>query len=245
MLRSRFRTGVVSLRAAPDRRIVRVSTAHAILQQRTVGGIVHIGFYDRRIDAKAAAVRHPRPLRHLNDLSMQLLDDLGAQRAGDLQDRLRIRHFVGVNAGERAIDQIRPHLLFQVVVAPVEQVLQDQHPNHDLRRCPRPAASTTLRPSRLERLRDDLNHGLVLEQRVDPPQPVGPQLVTIGQQHFEETPLALTASDHARSFVACMRINIGTLIRTGKRSKAKRSVTRRSHRSMNHNDLTRPFFTGK
>ena len=39
---------------------------HAILQQRAVGRIVHIRFYDRRIDAKAAAVRHPRTLRHLH-----------------------------------------------------------------------------------------------------------------------------------------------------------------------------------
>jgi hypothetical protein len=62
-----------------------------------------------------------------------------------------------------------------------------------------------LRPSRFERLRDDLNHCLVLEQRVDAPQPTGPQLVAIGQQYFEQTPLALTASDHARSFEARVR----------------------------------------
>src|SRR4029450_13965424 len=39
-----------------------------------------------------------------------------------------------------------------------------------------------------------------LERGVDPSQPVGPQLVPIGQQHFEQTPLALFALNHARSF---------------------------------------------
>ena len=65
---------------------------------------------------------------------------------------------------------------------------------------PEPSATPTLRPARLERLRDDLNHGLVLEQRVDLAQPVGPQFVPIGQQDFEQTPLALSALNHARSF---------------------------------------------
>jgi hypothetical protein len=119
-------------------------------------------------------------------------------------------HFLGIDPGEGAIHQIRAPFVFQVVVAPVEEMLQDQHGR------PRPTAATTLRPSRFERLRNDFNHGLVLEQRVDSPQPVRPQFVSIGQQHFEQTPLALAASDHARSFETCMHINIGTMIRTGK-----------------------------
>ena len=46
-------------------------------------------------------------------------------------------------------------------------MLEDQHPNDDLGRCARAATAATVRPARLERVRDDLNHGLVLEQRVD------------------------------------------------------------------------------
>jgi hypothetical protein len=45
----------------------------------------------------------------------------------------------------------------------------------------------------------------VLEQRIDPSQPLGPQLVAIGQQHFEQNALALSTLDHAHSFDACMR----------------------------------------
>jgi hypothetical protein len=79
-------------------------------------------------------------------------------------------------------------------------MLQDQHPNDDLRRRPRTAAPPTLRPARFEGLRDNLNHGFVLE-RVDLSQPVGPQFVSIRQQDFEQTSLSLSALNHARSFV--------------------------------------------
>src|SRR5262249_39089172 len=68
----------------------------------------------------------------------------------------------------------------------------------------RPEASTaaTLWPSLLKCLCHDVNHRLVLERGIDATQPVGPQLVPIGQQNFEETPLALSALNHARSFAA-------------------------------------------
>jgi hypothetical protein len=78
------------------------------------------------------------------------------------------------------------------------------------------SATPTLRPPSFERLGHDLNHGVVLEQRVDLAQPVGPQFVTVGQQHFEQTPLALSALDHARSFEAFVSPNIGTMIHAGK-----------------------------
>jgi hypothetical protein len=62
------------------------------------------------------------------------------------------------------------------------------------------AASPTLGPTVFERLSHHVNHGLVLERGVDAAQPIGPQLVTIRQQNFEQTPLALFALNHARSF---------------------------------------------
>jgi hypothetical protein len=128
----------------------------------------------------------------------------GPRRAGNLQNRLGVRHLARIDAGKRAIDQVGADFLLQVVVAPVEQVLQDQHPDHDFGWRAGTSAATTVGPPGLQCLRDDLNHGLVLEHGVDAAQPVGPQFVPIGQQHFEQTPLALSASDHARSFEALM-----------------------------------------
>src|SRR5438094_5221244 len=96
-------------------------------------------------------------------------------------------------------------------ITPVEQMLEDQHPNDDLRRRARPAAAPTLRPPRLERLRDDLNHRVVLEKRVDFPQPVGPQLVPVRQEDLEQIALALSALNHARSFTEGSRA--GSVVR--------------------------------
>ncbi len=90
--------------------------------------------------------------------------------------------------------------MLQIVIKlQIEQMLQDnQHPNDHLRRRARTRPRrSTLRPPCFERLGDHLNHGFfyVLEQCVDLAQPVGPQFVPIGQQNFEQTPLALSALD--------------------------------------------------
>jgi hypothetical protein len=163
---------------------------------------MHVRFYDRGVDPKSAPVRDPGTLGDLDDLAVKLLDDVRPERARDLQDRFRVRHFSRIDTGEGAIDQIRADLALEIVIAPIEEMLQDQHPQHDVGWCPRASTPPTLRPARLQRLRHRLNHGLVLEQRVDTPQPVGPQFVSVGQRRFEQTPLALSASDHAHSFEA-------------------------------------------
>src|SRR5262249_21110707 len=190
--------GITQRRTRPFHRSRQHS--HAILQQSTVGRIVHIGFYECGVDAKAAPVRDPGTLCDINDPPMQLLNDLRAECLRNLQDGLGVRYFLRINARERAIDQIRPDLALQVVVAPVKEMLQDEHPQYDLGGRAETPTVLALRPPRFGTLRHRFNHRFVLEQRVDPPQPIGPQLVTVGQQHFEQTALALSALDHARSF---------------------------------------------
>ncbi len=143
----------------------------------------------------------------------------GPSAPRDLQDRLRVRHLARINAREGAIHQIGADLALEIVIAPIEEMLQDQHPQHDVGRCPGAPAAPTLRPARLERLDDRVNHGLVLEQRVDPPQPVGPQLVPVGQEHFEQTALALATLNHARSFDE--RSRAGSVVRRIDRGNAE------------------------
>jgi hypothetical protein len=57
----------------------------------------------------------------------------------------------------------------------------------------------------------DVNHGVVLEERIDLAQSVGPQLVVIGQQNFEQTSVALSSLHHACSFDQQSRA--GSLVR--------------------------------
>jgi hypothetical protein len=48
--------------------------------------------------------RDPGTLGDLDDLAVQLRDHVRSERARNLQDSLRVRHFARVNAGEGAID---------------------------------------------------------------------------------------------------------------------------------------------
>ena len=120
MSRKRFRTWPgASPSTALARCILRVST-------RTPWDS-DIGFYDRRIDAKAATARDPCPLREVDEPSTQIGDDVPAQCLGNPHNGLRIRYGVDANPYERAIHEVGPHLLLQFVEAPVVQVFQDHY----------------------------------------------------------------------------------------------------------------------
>ena len=112
---------------------------------------------------------------------------------------------------------------------------------------PETAATPTLRPPLLERLRHDLNHRVVLEQRVDLAEPVRPQLVTIGQQNFEQTPFALSSLNHARSFDESRAGSVVRWIdrRNRKIGRIERSVTAGRRPSVPVSDLRGHFFTAK
>jgi hypothetical protein len=87
--------------------------------------------------------------------------------------------------------------------------------------------------------------GFVLERGVDPSQPVVPQLVPIGQQHFEQTPLTLFALNHARSFEESSRA--GSLVRQiGRRNRRiERLVTPGRRPTVQFSHLRVHFFTAK
>ncbi|HZY41488.1 MAG TPA: hypothetical protein VFF59_05750 [Anaerolineae bacterium] len=109
-------------------------------------------------------------------------------------------------------------------------------------------AMPALRPARLERVRDDLKHGLVLEQCVDLAQPVRPQFESIGQNDFEQTPLPLSALHHARSIAASSRP--GSVVRSIDRRNRRigridHLVTVGRRPSVPVSDLRGHFFTAK
>ena len=114
--------------------------------------------------------------------------------------RIIVRHIAGVDPREGTVDKVRANFVLQVVIAPIEQMLQNQHPNYDLGWRSESPPAPTLGPPFLQCLRDHVNHGVVLEGSVDSSQPVGPQLVAIRQQNLEQTPFALPTLNHARSF---------------------------------------------
>ncbi len=57
---------------------------------------------------------------------MDLLDDLGAQRHGELTQRLGIGYLLSAYPSELPIHQVRPHFALEYLVTPVADVLQEQ-----------------------------------------------------------------------------------------------------------------------
>jgi hypothetical protein len=116
---------------------------------------------------------------------------------------------------------------------------------YDLRGGTEAPAAATLPPARFEALRHDFNHAFVLEQRIDLAQPVGPQFVPVWQQDLEQTSLALSALNHARSFAETSRA--GSVVRQINRRnrRMKRFVTAGRRRSVQCSHLRGHFFTAK
>lgn len=121
-------------------------------------------------------------------------------RTDPWQTLLSKLHVVGVKTREPAIYEIAPHLAFQVVVASVEQMLDVQHPNDNLGRCARSTASWTLRPPRLESAcattsiaaSPSSSSSIFRSQSGHSFRPA---------TRFEQTPLALSTLNHARSLL--------------------------------------------
>jgi hypothetical protein len=99
-------------------------------------------------------------------------------------------------------------------------------------------------PARLQTSRHRLNHGFVLEQRVDFAQPIGPQLVPIRQQDLKQTALALATLNHARSFDEITRGQCSTTDRSGQR-RMTHSFTAGRRLPVPFNELRGHFFTAK
>src|SRR6516164_6434200 len=106
-----------------------------------------------------------------------------------------------VGAAERPVHQTAADRPLALVEGPVEQVLQDQHPEDDLRRRPEAPPAPALGVAPAQGL-DHLIHQLVIrEHLVDRAERGVPELVAVGQQHLDQATLDERASDHGSSVV--------------------------------------------
>ena len=113
--------------------------------------------------------------------------------------RLRVRDAFTVNAAERAIDQASPDLSLAFIEAPVGEMLEDEHPQHDgggrAQSAPAPALGMTLRQG----LRHAIDEDIVVKERVDPPKGGVPQFVAVRQEDFDEAALPVRSPHHGAS----------------------------------------------
>jgi hypothetical protein len=103
---------------------------------------------------------------------------------------------LALDAAERAVDEVGPDLALALVKAPVEEVLEDQHAQDHRGRGPRAAAARTLRRAPRQRLNHQVHESLVVQLGVDALENGVPQLLAIRQEHLDEAPLRMRATDH-------------------------------------------------
>ena len=109
---------------------------------------MNVGLHHRGVHAHAAAGHDAMALCQGDDPGMNLFNHLRSQSLSQPPQSLGVGHLRGADVGELAVHQIAPHLPFQVGKTPIPDMLEQQHPQHDLGGCtpspPRAAVRATL-----------------------------------------------------------------------------------------------------
>jgi hypothetical protein len=121
------------------------------------------------------------------------------QQVRQADQGLGVRNAFAVDPAEGAIDQAPAHLPLTLIEAPVVQMLEDQHPKHDIGGSPQSATALTLGMALGQRLGDAIDQALVIKQRVDASERGIPELIGVGQEHFHETALPVRSPHHGAS----------------------------------------------
>src|SRR5512144_3182453 len=173
--------------------------AHAIREQGAVRRVVDVGLHDRCVhahplapdDAPFPADRH-QALEHL-------LEYGPIQQMRKADERLGVRDALAVDPAEGAIHEAAAYFALTLVEAPVVEMFEHEDPEHDRRRCAEPSASLAQRMPCRERSGDPIDEDLSIEDRVDLPESRIPELVAVGQEHFQETALPVRSPHHGAS----------------------------------------------
>jgi hypothetical protein len=118
---------------------------------------------------------------------------------GQPDQRFGVRDPLAIDPAEGAVDQAPPHLPLALIEAPVVEVLEDEHPQDHGSRRPQSAPTPTLRMTPRQRLGDAVDESIVVEQRIDLSQDGIPELIAVGQEHFNEAALRVGPPHHGAS----------------------------------------------
>ena len=190
-----------------------------ISQQRGVRRIMNVGFDDRGVDAEAPAADHPARAAQPHESSEDVLEHAFVQKLRQPDQRFRVGDPFAVNPAERAIDQTPSDLALALIKAPVGEMLEDQHPQHDGGGRSQSAPAPTLGMASRQRLRHTIDEDIIVEQRVDLPKGGVPQLVAVGQEDLDEAALPVRSPHHGASDEA------DRVSRVARAAKPRRSLT--------------------
>src|SRR5207302_10484169 len=83
---------------------------YPIPKEGAVGRVVNVGLHHRGIHTEPAAANDPLLARNGDHAGVDLLDDLRAERQGELAKRLRVGNLLRPHPSELPIHQVRAHL---------------------------------------------------------------------------------------------------------------------------------------
>jgi hypothetical protein len=129
----------------------------------------------------------------------ELLERRPVEDLGEPDQGLGVRDPLALDPAERAVDEVGPGLTLALIEAPVEEVLEHEHPEGDRGRRARAAPPRAERPTPREGLHHDGEQALVLQLGVDVPEHGIPELLPVGQQDLDKAPLRVRDSNHGVS----------------------------------------------
>jgi hypothetical protein len=152
--------------------------SHDIFAKAAVGRVPDVGLDHRRVPRRGlprVVDAHPAPGGHLlldcdfDDVVEHLAQHRRIEELSQPHHGLRVGHLAAIDAAEAPVHETAVHLALELVVAPLPQVLERQHPQHHLGRRAAATATRTLREAAPQHAKDFVDQRLVFEQHVDLP----------------------------------------------------------------------------
>ena len=172
---------------------------HPVGQQRAVARIVDVRLDHGRVDPQPSAAGHAPPPGDLHQPLQEGLERVRLEELRQADERLGVRHALAIDAAEGPVDEAAPDLALALVEAPVAEMLEQEHAQDDGDGRPETPATAAQRVSAAEGGFEQVNEGIIVQDLVDRPELGVPELVPVGQQHFEDAALRIRATDHGPS----------------------------------------------
>lgn len=156
-------------------------------------------FDDRRVDAHFATSGDASCSGHLDDALEQGTQAVALQKLAQAHHRLGVRHRAAVDPAEVSVHEVAGDLPLELLVAPVLEVLEHQHPQRHLGGSAEAAAPTALGETSPHRFENAVDQRLVVQDPVDSTkhrihQPL--RVRSPEQNRIPEATLAVSAPNH-------------------------------------------------
>src|SRR5579863_6029760 len=175
-----------------------------VLAEARIARMTDRRFDDRRVDAHLSTARDASCSGQLHDALEEGPQAVALEQLPQTHHRLGVRHLAAVDPAEVPVHEVAGDLPLELLVAPVLEVLEHQHPQRNLRRGAVPATPATLSEASPHRFEDTVDQRLVVEQLVDATKYRIHEFLRVRspeQNRVPQASLAISAPNHRRSLI--------------------------------------------